>query len=146
MNYGKLVFSNLCSHWSRRSRGSSSRRRRNGTRSVTVDLDSSLRALAGDVTSLTAAVAGLTSGVEGTAIRRGAVAGDVTQLAAGVALHGLSLAVSGKVVWSTTLVAGSSAVDVGQTTAETTVSTTRRRNDAATSAGTRSWTGTLFNC
>lgn len=58
------------------------------------------------MTSLAAAVAGLASGVEGAAVRGRAVAGDVTELAAGIALHGLSLAVAGEVVWPTALVAG----------------------------------------
>lgn len=65
-----------------------------------------LSAVPRDVASLATLVAGLSSSVERTAIGGGAVARDVTQLAAGVALHGLSLAVAGKVVRTTALVAG----------------------------------------
>lgn len=72
------------------------------------DLRSSvlLRAVPGDVAGLTALVAGLASSVEGTAVGSGAVAGNVTQLTTSVALHGLSLAVAGKVVRAAALVAG----------------------------------------
>lgn len=58
---------------------------------------------------LAALVAGLSGRVEGTAVGGGAVARDVTELAAGVALHGLSLAITGEVVGATALVAGSRA-------------------------------------
>ena len=58
------------------------------------------------MTSLAAAVAGLASGVEGPAVGSRAIAGDVTKLSAGVALHGLGLAVARKVVGPTALVAG----------------------------------------
>jgi len=62
---------------------------------------------------LAAAITGLAGGVEGTAVGGGAVAGDVAELAAGVALHGLSLAVAREVVGAAALVAGRGAVDVG---------------------------------
>ena len=95
---------------------------------------------------LAAAVASLASSVEGAAVGSGAVARDVAELAAGVALHGLSLAVARKVVWSAALVAGGGAVDVGQAAAETTESATRRGRSTATSAGAgaRSRAGTLL--
>lgn len=57
--------------------------------------------------SLTTLVAGLASSVQRAAVRGSAVTGDVTKLATSVALHGLSLAVAGKVVRSAALVAGS---------------------------------------
>lgn len=65
-----------------------------------------LWAVAGDVSGLTALVAGLASSAEWSTVWRSAVAGDVTELAAGEALQGLSLAVSGEVVALTALVAG----------------------------------------
>lgn len=71
------------------------------------------------MTSLTAAVASLASGVEGAAVRSGAVARDVAELAAGVALHGLSLAITGEVVGATALVAGSRARAASEAAAAT---------------------------
>lgn len=64
-----------------------------------------LRAVAGDVARLAAAVARLAGRVEGSAARSRAVARDVAELAASVALHGLSLAVASKVVGASALVA-----------------------------------------
>lgn len=75
-----------------------------------------LRAVTRDVSSLTALVASLASSVERTAVRSSAVPRDVTELAAGIALHGLSLAITSKVVGTTTLVASGRA----RTTSETT--------------------------
>ncbi|KAF1946805.1 hypothetical protein EJ02DRAFT_196978 [Clathrospora elynae] len=101
-----------------RDRSSSSSSRGSGC--VAVDL--SLRTVARDVAGFAATVAGLTSGVERAAVGRSAVTGDVTcqqsvnrlriiiciltKLAAGVALHGLSLAIAGEMVRSAALVAG----------------------------------------
>ncbi|KAL4954916.1 hypothetical protein BDW69DRAFT_162183 [Aspergillus filifer] len=83
-------------------------------------------AIPGDVAGLGALVANLASRAQGTAVRSSAVARNVTlsitlvldsqkpqssstyELAAGVALHGLSLAVTGKVVGATALVASGS--------------------------------------
>lgn len=65
-----------------------------------------LWAVAGDVSGLTALVAGLASSAEWSTVWRSAVAGNVTELAAGEALQGLGLAVSGEVVALTALVAG----------------------------------------
>ena len=64
-----------------------------------------LRALARDMARLAAAVARLSSSVQGSTIGRSTVTGDVAELATGVALHGLSLAVTSKVVGPATLVA-----------------------------------------
>lgn len=64
-----------------------------------------LRAVARDVSRLAAAVARLAGRVEGAAARSRAVARDVAELAASVALHGLRLAVTGKVVRASALVA-----------------------------------------
>lgn len=55
---------------------------------------------------LRALVADLAGGAQGAAVGGGAFAGDVAELAAGIALHGLSLAVTRKVVGATALVAG----------------------------------------
>lgn len=75
-----------------------------------------LWAVTGDVTSLTTLVASLSSGVQGATVGGGAVAGNVTELATRVALHGLSLAIAGKVVRTTALVASSRARTAGETT------------------------------
>lgn len=76
------------------------------TRHVTSS--SLLGAVARDVASLTTLVAGLTSSVQRSAVGGRAVARDVSELAAGITLHSLSLAVTGKVVGATALVAGGS--------------------------------------
>jgi hypothetical protein len=66
-----------------------------------------LRATLGDVADLAASVAGLSLVVrQRTAVGRGAIPRDVAELAAGVALHGLRLAVAGVVVRPAALVAG----------------------------------------
>lgn len=79
-----------------------------------------LRAVTRDVSSLTALITSLASSVERTAVRSSAIPRDVTELAAGIALHGLSLAITSKVVGTTTLVASSRA----RTTSETTTAVT----------------------
>lgn len=117
-----------------------------GIRSDVVDVNlgrdlaggSLLGAVAGDVTSLTAAVASLAGGVERTAVGGGAVAGDVAELAAGVALHGLSLAITGKVVGATALVAGSRARSASEAAATTegTGETATAHRSTATHGGT----------
>jgi hypothetical protein len=85
------------------------------------------------VAGLTALVAGLASSVQRATVRGGAVTGDVTELATSVALHGLSLAVAGKVVWSTALVAGSG---TGTTADEATAATISTETTAARGYGT----------
>lgn len=82
------------------------------------------RAVAGDVASLGTLVADLAGGAEGAAVGGSAVAGDVAELAAGVALHGLSLAVTGEVVGAAALVAGRSTGIALEATAETALETT----------------------
>lgn len=91
---------------------------------ILVDLavGSLLRAVTGDVASLTALVAGLASSVQRAAVRGSAVTGDVTELATSVALHGLSLAVASEVVRSTALVAGSRARTPADKAATATIS------------------------
>lgn len=66
-----------------------------------------LGAVPRDVASFTTLVASLAGRVQGATVRSSAVARDVAQLATSVALHGLGLAVSGKMVGATALVAGS---------------------------------------
>lgn len=103
-----------------------------------------LRAVAGDVTGLTALVASLSSRVERAAVGRRAVARDVTELAASVALHGLSLAITGKVVWPAALVARSRARTTDKSTPATSkssVTATGRANRAATAQVDTSWVG-----
>jgi len=72
-----------------------------------------LGAVTRDVTSLAALVARLANRVEGAAVGSSAVARDVAELAASVALHGLRLAVAGKVVGSAALVAAGRALRSG---------------------------------
>jgi len=126
----------------RGSRGGSSRRRNSsGSSTLTVDLDSSLRALARDMSSLATAVAGLTSGGERTAVGRSAVARDVAELSTGVALLSLSLAVAGEVVRPAALVAGRGAI-VGQAATGKVAVAASAGGGAAASARDRTSTGT----
>lgn len=66
--------------------------------------------------SLTALVTGLASSVERATVGSSAVARDVAKLSARIALHGLGLAISGKVVGATALVAGSRTGTATETT------------------------------
>lgn len=92
--------------------------------------DSSLLgAVTRNVAGLATLIAGLTSSVERATVGRGAVAGNVAKLSAGVALHGLCLAVPSKVVGSTALVAG------GRTGASSKTSTPK----AAAISSTADW-------
>lgn len=75
-----------------------------------------LRAVTRDVTGLAALVASLASSVKRAAVGSSAVPGDVAELATGVALHGLGLAVTGKVVGATALVASSGTGAASETT------------------------------
>jgi hypothetical protein len=93
------------------------------------------------VAGLTAAVARLTSCIERTTVRGSAVTGDMawgrvsssrrrgadahTELAAGVALHGLSLAIASKVVGASTFVAGGRTRATSEAAPEATETTTR---------------------
>jgi hypothetical protein len=112
------------------------------------------------VTGLGAFVADLASRAERSSVRSSALAGNVSlrnstsetfffslpssksvthQFTARVALHGLSLAVASKVVWSATLVAGRSTRISSETTTERSakVSTGSIATAASTRAGTR---------
>lgn len=111
--------------------GRGGRGRRGSNNNVAVS-GSLLRTVARDVSSLAAPVAGLASSVEGTAVGSGAVTRDVTKLAASIALHGLGLAVSCKVVRPTALVASS-----GTSTASETA-TSWKPTGIASTAGRRS--------
>lgn len=92
------------------------------------------RAVTGDVTSLTASIAGLARRVQGAAVGRGAVAGNMAQLATGVALHGLGLAVTGEVVGAAALVAGGRTGAASEPTASS-----EAASEAATSHGSAHW-------
>jgi hypothetical protein len=75
------------------------------SRCHTVDL-TSLRAVFRYVAYLAASVAGFGSfTIHGATVWRGAVPGDMAKLATSIALHGLSLAIAGKMVGSAALVA-----------------------------------------
>lgn len=82
---------------------------------------------------LGALVADLASGAQGTTVGCGAVTRDVTELAAGIALHGLGLAVTRKVVGATALVASGGAGVSLETTTEAALEATTA---SATSGGT----------
>jgi hypothetical protein len=96
------------------------------------------------VTSLGALVADLTGRAERATVGSGTITRDVAELAAGVALHSLSLAVTGEVVGATALVAGSGALVAAEATTEITLETAARATGATasrTSRGTTSGTG-----
>ncbi len=76
-----------------------------------------LWAVTDDVARDAAVVADLAGGVQGPTVGGGAVVGDVTKLAAGIALHGLRLAVTGVVVGATALEAGGMAGAASESTA-----------------------------
>ena len=91
-----------------------------------------LRAVTDDVARDAAVVADLASGVQGPAVGGGAVVGDMTKLAAGIALHGLRLAVTGVVVGATALEAGCVARAAGESTPARTTNKTTSRHRGAT--------------
>ena len=107
-----------------------------------------LRAITGDMASLTALVAGLASSVERAAVGGGAIPRNMSKLAAGIALHGLSLAVPSKVVGATALVAGGRARAAGKTTTSiATKATTADRGSTPTKTNTgRVGAGALWAC
>lgn len=87
--------------------------------------------------SLGTLVADLAGGAERAAVGGSAVARDVAELTAGVALHSLSLAVTGEVVGATTLVAGSGTRVALEATAETALETTTGTGRTARTGGSR---------
>lgn len=95
-------------------------------------------AVPGDVTSLGTLVADLASRAQGATIGGGAVTRDVAKLAASVALHSLSLTVTGEVVRATALIASGSARITTVSATEATVISTTRGTDTAASARSRS--------
>jgi hypothetical protein len=123
-------------------RGDGGNRRRRDAVDVHILLDLSagilLRAIPRNMTGLAASVASLASSVQGTTVGSSAVAGNVAQLAAGIALHGLCLAITSKVVRATTLVASCRARTTGKAT--TTVAT--RETTSAHRSTTTHGTGT----
>lgn len=95
-------------------------------------------AVARNVTGLATLVADLAGLAQRATVGGGAVTGDVTKLAAGIALHGLGLAVAGEVVGTTTLVAHSSAGEATKVTTEATLAleaATSSSSGAAASVG-----------
>jgi len=84
------------------------------------------------VTGLAALVANLALlRVDRAAVGRSAIPRDVSKLAASIALHGLSLAVAGKVVRSAALVAGSRTRHTGIATTEVSSKSTPGRGSSA---------------
>jgi hypothetical protein len=112
--------------------GGSWRLGRDRRRSSAVTVDLGLGAITGDVARLAAAVAGLSRSVERTTVGSSAVARDVAQLSAGVALHGLGLAVARKVVRSTALVASGRARASGISSTEASCESATGSTSAAT--------------
>lgn len=110
-----------------------------GDRSTAFAVDLGLSAVTRDVAGLTAAVASLAGSVQWAAVRSRAVAGNVTKLAAGIALHGLSLAITGEVVGTTTLVASGRAALASETTTESSSVAAAR----STSSTAHSWVGAV---
>lgn len=107
-------------------------------RSSALTVDLSLGAVAGDMAGLAASVAGFSSRVQWAAVRGGAVTGDVAQLAASIALHGLSLAVSSKVIRATALVAGGRAGASSVSAPKASISAT-----GSTGSTAHSWVGAV---
>lgn len=89
---------------------------------------------------LTAAVARLSGSVQWTTVGSGAITGDVAKLSTGVALHGLGLAITSKVVGTTALVAGGRTGTASKAATETT-SESSARGTTGTTAGTDGWVG-----
>lgn len=89
-----------------------------------------LRAITRNMASLATPIAGLSSSTQRAAIRGIAVATNMTELTTGIALHCLSLAVSGKMIGTSTLIAGSRACPTETTATE------GRATKATTSDGT----------
>ena len=89
------------------------------------------------MTGLGTLVADLAGGAQRPTVGSGTIARDVAQLAAGVALHGLSLAITGEVVGATALVAGrGTRVAVVEATAVA-LETAARASRAASAGGSR---------
>lgn len=93
---------------------------------------------------LTTLVAGLTRSVQRAAIGGGTISRDVAELAAGIAFHGLCLAIAGKVVRATALVAGSRSGATGESSTgrETSVATTGDGGSTSTHTDTDTDTDT----
>lgn len=103
-----------------------------------------LGAVAGNMAGLTTLVAGLTRSVQRAAIGGGTISRDVAELAAGIAFHGLCLAIAGKVVRATALVAGSRSGATGESSTgrETSVATTGDGGSTSTHTDTDTDTDT----
>jgi hypothetical protein len=96
-----------------------------------------LVAFTADMAGLATAIASLASSVEGASIGSSTLAGNVTKLTTSVTLHGLGLAIAGKVVRTTTLVASSRARTTSETTAEATTRTRGTATKTSSSTGSR---------
>jgi len=90
------------------------------------------------VANFAASVAGLaTFAVQWATVGSGAVAGDVSKLSAGIALHGLSLAIARIMVGASALVAGRSTGNTAVSAAESTLEASTRPSSATSSTGSR---------
>lgn len=101
-----------------------------GGRAIAVDFG--LGTVGGDMAGFTASVACLSSGVERAAIRSRAIAGDVAELSTSITLHSLRLAITGKMVRSAALVAGSRASTASKAAPEGSPKATTCRSPSAT--------------
>lgn len=85
---------------------------------------------------MSASVAGLSGSAQRTAVRGSTVPADVAELSASIALHGLGLTITGVVVGSAALVAGSrSGTSESSTTSESKPSTAHRRTSTESTSG-----------
>lgn len=87
------------------------------------------------MTGLGALVADLAGLAERTTVGSSAVPRDVAELATGIALHGLSLAVTGEVVRATAFVASSSTGVAAKATTEALIAAARSRRPPGTGGG-----------
>lgn len=98
------------------------------------------------MSSLAATVTGLASGVERASVGSGAVPRDMSELAASIALHRLRLAVTGIVVGTAALVAGSRTSSSVATAEAAGVTASWRTGNASSASSARVGAGSLEIC
>jgi len=106
-----------------------------------IGVDSGLWTLSADMATFTTTVAGLAGAVQWSTIWSCAVTRNVPKLTTSIALHSLSLAITGEVVWTTALVAESRTVVACEPTTEAAAVTATRSSSSASSSA-RSWRST----
>jgi len=122
----------LLRHSGGRCSGRNRSRRCRGRGSVAIAVHNGLRrAIFRNMASLAATITSLAGRVQWTTVRSSAVARDVSEFTAGIAFHGLGLAITSVVVRASTLVAGGRTSPTTKSTTEST-SITAARNTSAT--------------